>query len=162
LAIDGVEHTLDGETLIIADAGDPVAIAGVIGESSRRSPLHKKYSFGVRIFRPALVRQRSKKYKISTSPVTVFGAFGGPCERRARFFATAQLIREWVPVEDTSGLMYKDHSPKAKKKPVLLRVERAKRSGPFDTAARSADLKALSFRCKTPGRGNEVARELPP
>lgn len=67
LAIDGSQHELDGETLVIADAERVIAIAGVIGgkltevtDQTQNILLESAY------FDPALVRQAGRKYKIST------------------------------------------------------------------------------------------------
>ena len=123
-ALDGNEYTLDDTTLIIADAERPIAIAGVIGgkltevTSETRNVFLESANFD-----PALVRQASKKYKLSTESsyrfersVTIKNTTHA--SRRA-----AQLIHEWAGGDETSGLIDKNYSKTSKTKPVTLRLE---------------------------------------
>jgi phenylalanyl-tRNA synthetase beta chain len=65
--IDGVERVLDEKTLVIADSERPIAIAGVIGgKNTEVTDQTKNILLESAYFDPALVRQASKKYKIST------------------------------------------------------------------------------------------------
>ncbi|MGH7198421.1 MAG: phenylalanine--tRNA ligase subunit beta [Candidatus Omnitrophota bacterium] len=67
LGIDGVEYTLDAETLVIADAEAPVAIAGVLGgKITEVTPATRNILLESAYFDPVLVRHASKKYKMST------------------------------------------------------------------------------------------------
>ncbi len=96
LGIDGVEYTLDEKVLVIADAERAVAIAGVMGgkltevtDSTKNILLESAY------FDPGLVRQASRRYKLSTESSYRF-------ERGVNFenvslasARTADLIKEW-------------------------------------------------------------------
>lgn len=67
LAIDGTEHELDADTLVIADAERPVAIAGVIGgKLTEVGPGTRNVLLESACFDPALVRRAARKYKIAT------------------------------------------------------------------------------------------------
>ncbi len=124
LGIDGVEHELDAETLVIADAERPIAIAGVMGgkltevtSSTKNILLESAY------FDPALVRQASKKYRISTDSSYRFErgvdpALVKPASARAKELILAD------GGEDASGLVEANTLGSKKAKPVTLRVAR--------------------------------------
>ncbi len=65
--IDGIERTLDGETLIIADNERPVAIAGVMGGAgSEVSEKTTDILLESAYFKPSIVRKASKRYGLHT------------------------------------------------------------------------------------------------
>ncbi len=153
LGIDGIEHTLDGETLVIADDSGPVAIAGVIGgkktevtQATRNILLESAY------FDPRTVRRASRHYKISTESSYRF-------ERGVDIFRVdwasrraATLILEWgggaLKGGGSSGA-----PPKAAATPVRLRLARLNRVlGTSVPAARIVSiLNSLGFRAKRSG-----------
>ena len=128
LGIDGIEYTLDEKTLVIADAERPIAIAGVIGgkltevSESTQNILLESASFD-----PALVRQASRKYKLSTDSSYRFERGTDPhgvarASRRAK-----DLILEWAGGEDVSGLVQWIDTKSVKKHDTILRVERVEK-----------------------------------
>ena len=65
--LDGIERELDGEMLLISDAGGAVAIAGVMGgESSEISITTQEILLECAYFSPTSVRRTSKKLGLST------------------------------------------------------------------------------------------------
>lgn len=97
LAIDGGEYTLDDETLVIADASRPVAIAGVMGgKLTEITPQTKNVLLESAYFDPATVRRAAKRYKISTESSYRFerGVDIQKVEEASR--RTRDLILEWA------------------------------------------------------------------
>jgi len=143
--------------------GASVAIAGVIGgKLTEVTSSQKKISFGVRIFRPGAGAAGVQEVKISTESGYRLKR-SWTLRRRARFFARGPTDTRWGTGEDTSGLMDKDHSPKAKKKPVLLRVERVQKvlGLSIPQARIGRILRPFRFRCKTRPGKLKVAPEIP-
>jgi phenylalanyl-tRNA synthetase beta chain len=65
--LDGIERTLDGEMLVIADARRPQAIAGVMGGAdSEVSGMTRTIAFESACFKPASVRRTSKRLGLKT------------------------------------------------------------------------------------------------
>ena len=66
-ALDGLEYKLNPQTLVIADGAQPLAIAGVMGgEKSGIQPLTSSVLLESACFKPALVRQASKKLGLAS------------------------------------------------------------------------------------------------
>lgn len=108
LAIDGVEYALDENTLVIADAEKPVAIAGVIGgKLTEVTASTKNILLESAQFDPRLVRRSVRKYKISTESSYRFERSVDPNGVAAASARAAQLITEWGGGEDVSGLVQK-------------------------------------------------------
>lgn len=156
LAIDGTEHELDDQTLVIADVERPIALAGVMGgkltevtASTKNVLLESAY------FDPATVRKASRKYKISSDSSYRFErgvdpAGVAPASRRA-----AELIGAWSGGQDATGLVAADFRDKKKPKPVTLRVARLEKllGMPVPQAKVIRILKSLSIQAASQGKG---------
>lgn len=156
LALDGVEHTLDDKTLVIADLERVIAIAGVIGgrltevtESTKNILLESAY------FDPVYVRQASKKYKIKTESSYRFERGVNPENVGRASKRAADLMLEWARGEDVSGLLDKNYLTAKNGKAITLRTERMEKvlgiKVPISRAARI--LKNLSFQTSKAGEG---------
>ncbi len=123
LALYGVEYILNKNTLVVADEARPIAIAGVIGgKLTEVTPSTKNILLESAYFDPALVRQASKKYKISTESSYRFerGVQWDQIDKAS--LRATQLIQEWAGGEDVSGLIDKSFAQAPKLKPVALRL----------------------------------------
>jgi phenylalanyl-tRNA synthetase beta chain len=125
LGIDGVEYTLDAETLVIADAESPVAIAGVIGgkntevtSSTRNILLESAY------FDPVLVRHAAKKYKVSTDSSYRFerGVDADGVELGSA--RAAGLIAEWSGGKPDAEIFVEGTLKMEAPKRIVLRLDR--------------------------------------
>lgn len=96
LGLDGVEYTLDPETLVIADAEKPVALAGIIGgKLTEVTASTKNVLLESALFDARLVRKTSKKYKISTESSYRFERGVNPETVSAASRRAAALILAW-------------------------------------------------------------------
>jgi phenylalanyl-tRNA synthetase beta chain len=125
LGIDGVEYTLDAETLVIADAESPVAIAGVIGgkntevtSATRNLLLESAY------FDPVLVRHASKKYKISTDSSYRFERGVATEGVELGSSRASGLIAEWSGGKADAELFVEGTMKGETPKRIVLRLER--------------------------------------
>ncbi len=156
LAIDGVEYPLDEKTLVIADAKKPIAIAGVMGgkltevtSSTKNVLLESAY------FDPPLVRQASRRYKLSSESSYRFER-GVDIQQVAAASARARdLILEWAGGREAGPMVDKDFSKKVKEKPILLHEERLEQLlGLKIPAGRRVQIfKRLGFKAKAASRG---------
>ncbi|HXV18603.1 MAG TPA: phenylalanine--tRNA ligase subunit beta, partial [Candidatus Omnitrophota bacterium] len=125
LGIDGVEYTLDDETLVIADASGPVAIAGVMGgKLTEVTDETKNILLESAFFDPAAVRRAGKKYKLTTESSYRFERRVNPDNVPYASQRAAELIMEWAGGRDTSALIDKDHQEKGAAGKVALRLDR--------------------------------------
>jgi phenylalanyl-tRNA synthetase beta chain len=95
--LDHVERELDGETLLIADASGPLAIAGVMGgASSEVSGSTTNVIVESAIFDPVSIRRTAFRYALRSEASQRFEK--GQEVRLARLGAdrAAKLIREWA------------------------------------------------------------------
>lgn len=162
LGIDGQTYELDGETLVIADAEKPVAIAGVIGgkftevtDSTKTVLLESAY------FDPALVRRAARKYKISTESSYRFERRVNPDAVPAASRRAARLLADWAGGVDTSGLSDKNFLPKKTAGRIALRLSRLEALLGMKVSQKRAIaiLKALDLDTKALGKnGVGVAR----
>jgi phenylalanyl-tRNA synthetase beta chain len=160
--LDGVARTLDRETLVIADATRPQAIAGVmgggdseIGSTTRRMVLESAY------FTPASVRRTSRRLGLKTEASTRFERGADVEAAPAAIARIAVLLRELGAGEPIGPMI--DVYP-ARKPPVVLtlRAERIARvlgiAVPDGQVPRI--LEPLGFGVTV--RGTEVSRGEPP
>jgi len=125
--LDGVARTLDRETLVIADAMRPQAIAGVmgggdseIGSTTRRMVLESAY------FTPASVRRTSRRLGLKTEASTRFERGADVEAAPAAIARIAALLRELGAGEPIGPMV--DVYPAPKPAVVLtLRAERIAR-----------------------------------
>ncbi len=123
LGIDGSEHTLDKETLVIADASKPIAIAGVMGgKLTEITSQTKNVLLESAYFDPAVVRRAAKRYKISTESSYRFER-GVDVEKVEQASARVRdLILEWAGGSENGFLAV--GSDRVKKKSIVLRESR--------------------------------------
>ena len=77
--LDGVERTLDAGDLVISDAKDVVALAGIMGgENSEVKPTTKDLVLEVAHFNPDTVRKTSRRLGLSTDSSYRFARFVNP------------------------------------------------------------------------------------
>ena len=164
LALDGNEYTLDDKTLVIADGERVVALAGVMGgkltevtQETKNVLLESAY------FDPALVRQASKKYKITTESSYRFERGVNPEYIAKASKRCAELIHEWGEGEDVSGLMDKNFISKKKEKAVFLRMDRLEEALGLRIPQNRAVsiLKSLSFPVKISKKGTLQVQRIP-
>jgi len=90
--LDGIDRTLDGEMLVIADAERAVAVGGVMGgENSEITTGTRRIVLESAYFHPASVRRTSKKLGLKTEASTRFER-GGDVETPARALARAAAL----------------------------------------------------------------------
>lgn len=162
LAIDGNEYTLDEDTLVIADAERPVAIAGVMGgKLTEVTSETKNILLESAYFDPALVRRASKKYKLSTDSSYRFerSVTLENVEQASR--RAADLILEWGGGSET-GFSYKQTASSSKPKSVLVRIDSVEKVlGVKIPPSRIATiLKNLGFGVTT--QTNKISVNVPP
>lgn len=156
LGIDGLEYHLDEKTLIIADAKQPIAIAGVIGgKLTEVTAATKNVLLESAYFDPALVRQAAKKYKISTESGYRFERGVNQENVPHASLRAYELIEQWAGGSDVSGLIDKNYSHPWKPKPVLLHLASAEKILGFKISQRRASgiFKSLSFKVQKTGAG---------
>lgn len=154
LAIDGGEHALDEETLVIADASKPVAIAGVMGgKLTEITPQTKNVLLESAYFDPATVRRATKRYKISTESSYRFerGVDIEKVEEASR--RTRDLILEWAGGAENGFLTV--GTDRVKQSSILLRESRIETLlGMKVSLARALQiLKRLGFSARSSGKG---------
>jgi len=161
LGIDGIEYILDDKTLVIADAERVVALAGVMGgklaevtDSTKNILLESAY------FDPGLVRQASKKYKITTESSYRFERGVNPENIARASKRCAELIHEWAGGEDVSGLLDKNYAAKKSEKPIRLRMHRIEEAlGLRLSQSRvAAILKSLSLSVQSSGKDSLLVK----
>ena len=154
LGIDGIEYTLDEKTLVIADAEKPVAIAGVMGgKLTEVTDNTKNILLESAFFDPGLVRQASRKYKLSTDSSYRFERgvdAGSVFSASAR---AAELILEWGGGQ-AEPLIEKGNFKKTKPKNIVLKIDRVEAligmKIPFSKII--SILKNLGFKIKLSGK----------
>ena len=125
LGIDGVEYALDAETLVIADAESPVAIAGVIGgKSTEVTSATKNILLESAYFDPVIVRRASKKYKVSTDSSYRFerGVDADGVELGSA--RASNLIAEWSGGKPDSEIFAEGTLKAEAPKRIVLRLDR--------------------------------------
>ncbi len=155
ITLDGVERTLDNEMLLINDAENPVAIAGVMGG------LHTEISLKTSTvllecayFLPRSIRRTSKRLGLSTEASYRFERgvdWDGTISAIAR---TAQLIIEVAGGNLAGGLQ--DAYPKAiPRTQIYLQKQRAESllGVRLEDAFVEATLRSLNFRLPRRGKG---------
>jgi phenylalanyl-tRNA synthetase beta chain len=157
LGLDGIEHTLDDKTLVIADSERVIAIAGVLGgKLTEVTEVTKNILLESAYFDPIPVRQASKKYKITTESSYRFERGVNPENVGRASKRASELILEWAHGEDVSGLLDKNYLPAKKSKSIVLRSQRMEKilglKVPLNRAAQI--LKNLSFQTTRSGRDN--------
>ena len=125
--LDSKERTLPEGTLMICDAGKPVAIAGVMGgENSEISNYTKNILIESAHFNPSSIRKISKLLGLSTEASFRFERTVDPNGTLYAAERAVQLIAELTGGEIVSGVL--DVYPeKIKEKEVPLRFNRVKR-----------------------------------
>ena len=172
LGLDGVEYTLDADTLVIADAEKPIAMAGVIGgKLTEVTSETKNILLESACFDPHAVRRASRRYKIITESSHRFERGVDPdlvdlASARAR-----DLMVSWAGGQDAFGLLESGALKKSARRKLTLRTSRVDSLLGISIApARMlAILKKLGFAVKmssrtklevtVPGRRRDVAQE---
>jgi phenylalanyl-tRNA synthetase beta chain len=122
-AIDGLERTLDNETLIIADDKSPVAIAGVMGgQYTEVSDQTKNILLEAAYFDPISVRRTSRKLALSTDSSYRFERKVDIENIEAASGRAAQLIAELAHGETGEFIDTGKKAPAPKK--IGLRLDR--------------------------------------
>src|SRR3989338_1856708 len=128
LAIDGVDYPLDEKTLVIADAKKPIAIAGVMGgKLTEVTSGTKNVLLESAYFDPALVRQASRRYKLSSESSYRFERSVDIEQVVAASARVKDLILEWAGGREIGPMVDQDFSKKVNERPILLHEERLER-----------------------------------
>jgi phenylalanyl-tRNA synthetase beta chain len=160
--LDGVERTLDGDMLVIADAERAQAVAGVMGGGDSEVSDHTKVAvFESAYFKAASVRRTSKRLGLKT-------------EASARFERGADIGAQVVAIERVAALMARlgagsivgpvvDCYPH-KRTPRTVRLRRDRLARLFGASVPDADvariLAALGFTVQPASNGWEVVVPL--
>jgi phenylalanyl-tRNA synthetase beta chain len=159
ITLDGVERTLDGRDLVIADASGPIAMAGVMGgdatkvtEATRRVLLESAW------FEPKGVRLMARRHNLHTDASHRFGRGADPAMarvardlllRRIEAWAGAKLLGVW-----SAGRVPQERSTIELSKKLLERIA----GEPVSLAESSRILQRLGCRVKSePGQLHVVA-----
>ncbi len=156
--LDGIPRPLDGETLVIADAERPVALAGVMGgEATMVTEGTVNLLIESAHFNPVSIRRTSKRLALSTDASYRF-------ERGADIEATVRALNRvtGLILELAGGTLCRGLLEARPRPPFVRRLRvRASRTGALlgipvsaETVART--LTALQFRVEPRGDGMEV------
>ncbi len=125
LGIDDGEYTLDEKTLVIADAERPVAIAGVMGgKLTEVTDRTKNILLESAYFDSGLVRQASRKYKLSTESSYRFERGVNPNNILPASARARDLILESTGAVPAGPVVEKGDFKVVKIKPILLSLSR--------------------------------------
>ena len=124
MLLDGEERTLNAGTLLIADHGKPLAMAGIMGgEGSGVSPQTKHLLLEAAYFTPELIAGRARQYGLHTDASHRYERGVDPeLAHKAMERATAMLL-ECVGGDAGSVVDVSSPSDLPHRKPVLLRKE---------------------------------------
>jgi phenylalanyl-tRNA synthetase beta chain len=125
-AIDGTDRELDPGDLVIADAGRPVALAGIMGgKDSEVSATTTRVLLESAYFEPTSVLRTSKRHGLRSEASARFerGADPNGVADAARF--ASALMQEWAGGTVAPGAIDVYPSP-VRPRPVTLRPERAR------------------------------------
>ncbi len=152
VTIDGESHQLTSEMLIIADAGRPVAVAGVmggreseVGENTRRVFLESAY------FDPVSVRRTSRVLGLQTEAAAHFQRGADPEMALYAVERTAALMQQLAGAQVAAGLLDEYPAPLPRRE-VDLRYKRT-------DLLLGTEVEALEQRRALTGLGFELARE---
>jgi phenylalanyl-tRNA synthetase beta chain len=160
--LDGVTRPLSSGMLVIADAADPVAVAGVMGGAGTEvRPDSTDLLLESAIFDPLSVRRTAKALGLLTEASYRFergvdpGAPAGAADR------VAHLIQETAGGTVAPGLLDAKPVPLVPRR-VTLRLPRAAAilGAPVEAAAASRILRGLGFAVRR-GRGRSLALTVP-
>lgn len=155
LGIDGIEYTLDEKTLVIADAEKPVAIAGVMGGKLTEVTGHtKNILLESAVFDPGLVRQASRKYKLSTDSSYRFERGVDPQNVSWASARAKDLILEWGGGIEAGPMIEKGALKGSKQKNIVLRISRVEALIGITIRASKivSILRSLGFQVKPSGK----------
>jgi len=153
ITLDGKEHILDPQVLLICDADKPVALAGIMGGlQSEVTPSTMNILLESAYFQPSTIRRGSKKLNISTESSQRFERGVDPNGIVDALDRAVQLIVELAGGAVAKGVV--DRYPKPiEPQQISLRVDRANSLLGTDLSAEqmASFLKSLSF--ETAGQG---------
>jgi phenylalanyl-tRNA synthetase beta chain len=155
LGIDGIEYTLDEKTLVIADTEKPVAIAGVMGGKLTEVTDHtKNILLESAFFDLGLVRQASRKYKLSTDSSYRFERGVDPQNVPLASARAKDLIIEWAGGSEAGPMIEKGDSKGSNQKNIVLRISRVEALIGIAIPASKimSILKSLGFQTKPGGK----------
>ncbi len=105
VTIDGQEHTLTPELLVIADAKRPVALAGVMGgKATEITPATKRILIESAWFDPALIRRATRTTKLSSDSAYRFERGVDPEMVPAAAMRAARMIQKLASAKTASGI----------------------------------------------------------
>ena len=94
--LDGVERTLDAETLVVADAQRAAGIAGIIGGASTEiTPQTRAVVLEAASWHPAMIRRTSRRHGVRTASSARFEASSMTSPRACA--ASSTWLRTGVP-----------------------------------------------------------------
>ncbi len=125
LGLDGMEYLLDEKILVIADLERPIAIAGVMGgqltevtERTQNILLESAY------FDPVVVRQASRRLKLSTESSYRFERTVDPENVKAASSRARDLILEWAGGKEVGSITAVSSLKKSPSKAIRLEPDR--------------------------------------
>ncbi|HTL70575.1 MAG TPA: phenylalanine--tRNA ligase subunit beta [Candidatus Eisenbacteria bacterium] len=152
--LDDVEYTLDPKTLVIADASGPIAMAGVIGgKGTEVTAATKNILLESAYFDPLLVRQASRRHKVSTESSYRFERGVDASAVAAASQRAAGLILEWAGGKRTASNSVSARKPEPARR-VTLRLGRLERllGAPVASRRAASILTSLGFAVKPSGK----------
>jgi phenylalanyl-tRNA synthetase beta chain len=121
--LDGEERTLDAGDLVIADARDAQAIAGVMGGAdSEVGPSTKRVLLESAYFEPTGISRTSRRHRMRTEASARFERGADPEMVPEAAAAAAELMRRWAGGTVAAGAVDEGSAPERRR--ISLRVER--------------------------------------
>lgn len=97
VTLDGIERTLDGRDLVIADASGPIALAGVMGgDSTKVTEATRRVLLESAWFDPKVVRLMARRHNLHTDASHRFGRGADPAMARVGRDLLLRRIEAWA------------------------------------------------------------------
>ena len=154
VTLDGLERTLDGRDLVIADSSGPIALAGVMGgESTKVTETTRRVLLESAWFEPKVVRLMARRHNLHTDASHRFGRGADPAMARVARDLLLRRIEAWGGAK-TLGVWSAGNVPH-ERAPIQLQKQLLKRVAgePVSLAEASRSLQRLGCRVAgEPGR----------
>ena len=150
VTIDGAEHPLHGDVLVIADTSAPVAVAGVMGgRATEVTEQTTRVLLESATFDPLLIRRAARRLGVSSDSSYRFERGVDPAGIETASARAAQLIAQ---VAQGSDVVLHDAGRKpAAPKPITVKPERLRQwlGAPLESTAMRQSLERLGCRVTT-------------
>ncbi len=154
VTLDGIERTLDGRDLVIADASGPIALAGVMGgDSTKVTEATRRVLLESAWFDPKVVRLMARRHNLHTDASHRFGRGADPAMARVGRDLLLRRIEAWAGAK-VLGVWSVGAAPAERPQLELQKQALARIAGePVSLAESSRSLQRLGCRVASePGR----------